>query len=167
MSEIRNQLKNQSFAAVIPSSFEVVGGRVFPDEPSVNDQLVLSQIVKTWQAAHTPTYGTPIGGSSSVTTATGAGSEASVTVLEALKSEVYRIQAVSIANGGSGGPVVCSVSLGGVPLIAANVTDPASAAPVALSLPVFVDSASSLSFKVLSGTATDAVISVQAIKVSQ
>ena len=167
MSEIRNQLKNQSFAAVLPSSFEVVGGRVFPDEPSTDDQLVLAQIVKTWQAAHNPTYGTPIGGSSSTVTAVGAGSEASVTVLEALKSEVYQVQAVSITNAGSGGPVVCSVSIGGVPLIAANVTDPASSGPVALSLPVFVDVNSSLTFKVLSGTATDATISVQSIKTSQ
>tara|TARA_R110000824_G_scaffold136258_3_gene299851 strand:+ start:286 stop:789 length:504 start_codon:yes stop_codon:yes gene_type:complete len=167
MSEIRNQLKNQSFEAVVPSSFGVVGGRVFPDEPSVEDQLVLAQIVKTWQAAHNPTYGTPIGGSSEVQTAVGAGSAASVDVVTAVKSQVIQVQAVGITNGGGGDVVVCQVFLGGIPLGDPAAIDPSSTGRVALSYPVFVDNTTSLTFKVLSGTATDATISAATIKISQ
>ena len=68
MGEIRNQLKSQSLAAVLPSAFSDVGGRVFPDEPSLEDQLDLRQIVNAWAAVHAPNYGQPIpqtGGSAS------------------------------------------------------------------------------------------------------
>ena len=171
MSEIRNQLKNQSFEAVVPSSFGVVGGRVFPDEPSVNDQMVLAQIVKTWQAAHNPTYGTPIGGSGEVSSGDGAGAQALVTVLSAVQSEVYRVQAISCNNKGLD-PMIISIFAGGVPIVVEAGAQPgnlpvetATGAP--LSLPLFVDVNTPLTYQVLSGTATDATLNVLSIKVSQ
>ena len=76
MSEIRNQLKNQNLEAVLPASLAQVGGQVFPDEPSIQDQLDFAQIVRTWSSVHAPTYGNPIGSTSSTITKAGAAGEA-------------------------------------------------------------------------------------------
>ena len=167
MSEIRNQLKSQSIQAVVPSTFESVGGRIFPDEPSVDDQKILSQIVKTWQAAHSPTYGSPIGQSSQTFTGTGAGGEAEVEVVTASKSQVYRIQGIALANAGGAAPVVCKVLIGDCPLVFDLTGAPSTTTPFPLTQPVFVDLNSPLKFAVLSGTASDAALIVNAIKVSQ
>jgi hypothetical protein len=166
-SEIRNQLKNQSIQDVDPAAFETVGGRVFPDQPSIQDQMALTQIAELWKSAHTPTYGSPIGRSSLSTTAAGQGGEATVNVLTAEKSQVYRVQAIALQNGGGAAPVVAKVSIGDVPLVMDLTGAPSTTTPFPLSQPVFVDLNSPLSFAVLSGTATDAVLLVNAIKVSQ
>ena len=167
MSEIRNQLKSQSLAAVVPSSFNTVGGRVFPDDTSIQDQLDLEQIVKAWSSVHAPTYGNPIGQSSADFTAAGQGGEAEVDVVTATKSEVYRIQGIALANGGGGAPIVCKVLIGQCPLVMDLTGAPSTSTPFPLTQPVFVDLNSPLKFAVLSGTATDATLIVNAIKVSQ
>ena len=46
MDEVRNQLKSQNFATVSPTAFGEVGGRVFPDNPSIADVNDLIEIVK-------------------------------------------------------------------------------------------------------------------------
>ena len=169
MSEIRNQLKNQSFSVVDPSAFNEVGGRVFPDQASVDDQFTLREIVSAWSAVHAPTYGNPIGQSSTTVTKAGAAGEAEVDVLTAVKSEVYRVQAIALANGGGAAPVVAKILLGDCPLILDATAAPASAGEPVLSGtgPFFVDVNSPLKFAVTSGTGTDATLIVNAIKVSQ
>ena len=167
VGEIRNQLKSQTLEAVTPASFTAVGGRVFPDEPSIQDQLDLEQIVKAWSSVHAPTYGNPIGQSSTTVQAAGAGGEAEVDVLTAEKSEVYRVQAISLQNGGGAAPIVCKVLIGDCPLVFDLTGAPSTTTPFSLTQPVFVDLNSPLKFAVLSGTASDALLIVNAIKVSQ
>jgi hypothetical protein len=167
MTETRNQLKSQSIEAVVPATFETVGGRIFPDSSSIDDQLTLSQVVNTWQAAHTPTYGSPIGQSSTDYTAAGQGGEAEVDVVTATKSQVIRIQAIAVANGGGGAPVVCKILIGTVPLVMDLTGAPSTTTPFPITQPIFVDVNSPLKFAVLSGTATDATLLVNGIKVSQ
>ena len=167
MGEIRNQLKSQSLEAVNPDSFNSVGGRVFPDGPSLDDQLDLAQIVSAWSAVHAPTFGNPIGQSSITAQGAGQGGEAEVTVLSAEKSEVYRVQAVALQNGGGSAPVVAKVLIGDCPLVMDLTGPPSTTIPYTLASPVFVDLNSPLKFAVLSGTATDALLIVNAIKVSQ
>ncbi len=167
MSEIRNQLKSQSLEAVVPSTFNTVGGRVFPDDTSIQDQLDLEQIVKAWSSVHAPTYGNPIGQSSADFTAAGQGGEAEVDVVTASKSQVYRIQGIALANGGGAAPIVCKILIGQCALVMDLTGAPSTTTPFPLSQPVFVDLNSPLKFAVLSGTATDATLIVNAIKVSQ
>lgn len=169
LSEIRNQLKSQSLEAVVPSSFNEVGGRVFPDEPSVDDQTTLNQIVASWAAVHVPAFGNPIGQSSQTVTKAGAAGEAEVEVLTATKSQVYRVQSIALANGGGAAPVVAKILLGDCPLILDATSAPSSAGePVLVGAgPFFVDLNSPLKFAVTSGTGTDATLIVNAIKVSQ
>jgi len=167
MGEIRNQLKNQSIEAVDPLAFETVGGRVFPDEPSISDQQALAQIVSTWQAAHAPTYGQPIGQSSQTVSAAGQGGEAEVDVLTATKSQVWRVQSIALDNAGAGAPVVAKVLIGGCPITVDLTCPPSTSAPFSIINALYVDLNSPLKFAVLSGTATDATLIVNAIKVSQ
>ncbi len=167
VGEIRNQLKSQNLESVLPSSLKSVGGQVFPDEPSIGDQIDFAQIVKAWSSVHAPTYGNPIGQSSTTVSAVGQGGEAEVTVLSAEKSEVYRVQAVSIQNGGGAAPVVAKVLIGDCPIVMDLTGPPSTTTPFSLGQPVFVDLNSPLKFAVLSGTAGDAVLIVNAIKVSQ
>ena len=167
MDEIRNQLKSQSFGDVLPSSLSQVGKVVFPDEPTVTDQMTLQQIINTWSAVHAPTYGNPIGASSATTTAVGAGGEAEVDVLQATKSEVFRIQAISMSNAGGAAPVVAKIIIGGCPIVLDFTANPSASAAFPLTNPLFVDVNSPLKFAVLSGTATDAALVVNYIKTSQ
>ena len=90
-----------------------------------------------------------------------------MTVLNAEKSEVYRVQAVAVQNGGGAAPVVVKVLIGDCPLIMDLTGAPSTSTPFPLTQPVFVDLNSPLKFAVLSGTATDALLIVNAIKVSQ
>jgi len=167
MDEIRNQLKNQNFGAVLPSALKQVGDAVFPDTPSIPDQRTLEQIINTWSAIHVPTYGNPIGASSATVTAAGAGGEAEVTVLSAVKSEVFRIQAISLANAGGAAPLVCKILIGDVALTVDLTGAPSTSTPFPLSQTVFVDANSPLKFAVLSGNASDAGLSVNYIATSQ
>lgn len=167
VGEIRNQLKNQSLQAVDPASFETVGGRVFPDEPSISDQEALAQIVSAWQAAHAPTYGQPIGQSSQTVSEAGLSGETPVQVLSATKSQVWRVQSIAMSNSGGGAPVVASLTLGTCPLVFDLTANPGETAPYPITNTLYVDLNSPLIFTVLSGTATDAALIVNAIKVSQ
>lgn len=167
MSEIRNQLKSQSLEAVVPSSFNEVGGRVFPDEPSINDQTTLNQIVASWAAVHVPAFGNPIGQSSQTVSKAGAAGEAEVEVLTATKSEVYRVQAIAVSNSGGAAEVICRVLIGDCPLTIDLTAGPSTSQPFPLTQPVFVDLNSPLKFAVTTGTGTDATLIVNAIKVSQ
>jgi len=169
MDEIRNQLKNQNLNSVLPGSLKQVGGAVFPDEPSIKDQLALSQIVKAWAAVHAPTYGNPIGSTSATATKAGASGEAEVDVVTATKSTVYRIQSIALGNGGGAAPVVAKILLGDCPLILDATASPSSAGePVLVGAgPFFVDVNSPLKFAVTSGTGTDATLLVNYIAVSQ
>ena len=167
MGEIRNQLKSQSIQAVDPNAFETVGGRVFPDEPSIEDQQALAQIVATWQAAHAPTYGQPIGQSSQTVSAAGLSGETPVQVLTATKSQVWRVQSIAMSNSGGGAPVVAKITIGNCPIVMDFTANPNESAPFSMTNTLFVDLNSPLIFTVLSGTATDAALIVNALKVSQ
>ena len=167
MDEIRNQLKSQSFGDVLPSSLSQVGKVVFPDEPTVADQMTLQQIINTWSAVHAPTYGNPIGASSATTDAVGAGGEAEVDVLQATKSEVYRIQAISMTNAGGAAPIVAKILIGSCPIVIDFTANPSSSAPFPITNAIYVDVNSPLKFAVLSGTASEATLTVNYIKTSQ
>lgn len=167
LGEIRNQLKSQNLESVLPAALKSVGGQVFPDEPSIGDQIDFAQIVKTWSSVHAPTYGNPIGSTSTTAQAAGQGGEAEVDVLTATKSEVFRVQAIALQNGGGAAPIVAKVLIGDCPIVFDLTGAPSTTTPFSLNQPIFVDANSPLKFAVLSGTASDALLIVNAIKVSQ
>lgn len=93
MDEVRNQLKSQNLSTVSPTAFGDVGGRVFPDNPSIDDINALIQIVRGWRAVHLPSLGSPIARSSAITTQTGNGS-----ILTPTGNEVFEVQSLAFSN---------------------------------------------------------------------
>ena len=66
MSEVGNQLKSQTLGDVEAQSFNIVGGRVFPDINATTDFMDLVAIVEAYRATHNPNYGTHIPNSAKV-----------------------------------------------------------------------------------------------------
>ena len=93
MDEVRNQLKSQNLSTVSPTSFGEVGGRVFPDNPSIADVNDLIQIVKGWRAVHLPSLGSPISKSATITSQTGDGD-----ILQPTNAQIMRVQTVAFSN---------------------------------------------------------------------
>ena len=93
MDEVRNQLKSQNFSTVSPTAFGEVGGRVFPDNPSIADVNDLIQIVKGWRAVHLPSFGSPISKSATITSQNGNGD-----ILQPTNAQVMRVQTVAFSN---------------------------------------------------------------------
>lgn len=94
MDEVRNQLKSQNLSTVAPTAFGEVGGRVFPDNPSIEDINALIQIVKGWRAVHLPSLGSPISKSCVITSQNGDG-----TMLSPSGNEIYHVQNIAFQNG--------------------------------------------------------------------
>jgi len=86
MDEVRNQLKSQNFSTVSPTAFGEVGGRVFPDSPSIGDVNDLIEIVKGWRAVHLPSLGSPISKSCVITSQTGDG-----TILSPSGNQIFHV----------------------------------------------------------------------------
>lgn len=93
MDEVRNQLKSQNLSTVSPTAFGEVGGRVFPDSPSIADINDLIQIVKGWRAVHLPSLGSPISKSSVITSQNGDG-----TILSPTGAEVFEVSNIQFSN---------------------------------------------------------------------
>jgi len=100
MDEVRNQLKSQNLSTVAPTAFGEVGGRVFPDSPSIQDINDLIQIVKGWRAVHLPSLGSPISKSCVITTQNGDG-----TMLSPSGNEIYHVQNIAFTNGDVGASI--------------------------------------------------------------
>ena len=93
MDEVRNQLKSQNLSTVSPTAFGEVGGRVFPDNPSIEDINALIQIVKGWRAVHLPSLGSPISKSCVITEQNGDGD-----ILSPSGNEIFVVSSLSFSN---------------------------------------------------------------------
>ena len=89
MGEIRNQLKSQSLAALLPTSIEQVGGAIFPDTETIGDQMDLTQIIQAYSSVHSPTYGSPIGSTGATNSVTGV-----ETLLSMTKAQVAKVETI-------------------------------------------------------------------------
>ena len=149
MDEIRNQFKNQSLATLVASSIQVVGGRVFPDQPAITDLESFKAVVQSWQGVHVPTYGQPIPASGAAEALTGAG-----VLSTATGNVVKRVHAIVLKNTGDSAPIVVGITQAGVSLIAlpdGGVVIPSGS--IVIDGPFFVDVNTPISITVTSGTA--------------
>ena len=164
MTNVRDQLRNQSLGDVDPASFAVVGSRVFPDRTAMADTSALIAIVDAWRSAHAISYGGPIGGTDDTTTHTmqtdGVGA-----VYTPQNRQVAQIIAVEVGNGG-GQPMSADLYVGGVLTGVAQINvNPSESSGFNLERPVFVGASTPLQVKLLSGNPSDATVKVAYILV--
>ena len=161
MSELQNQLKNQTLNELLPSSLKEVGGVVFPDERADMNLNTFDSIVDHWQSVHVPSYGQPIAGTVETKQITGTES------FFANSNEVYKLQGFTFENSGGVEAIVFNFKVGLFPVLA-NTTLNASASTTPTILPnLFFDKANPLSFEILSGSGGDLVATFLLVKVAQ
>lgn len=166
MGEIRNQLKSQSLAALLPTSIEQVGGAIFPDTGTIGDQMDLTQIIQAYSSVHSPTYGSPIGSTGATNSVSGA-----ETLLSMTKAQVAKVETIQFTNGGGAAPILVGLTLGGVALpMDSNGATSVACGPsesIARTFDIHVDVNTPLVVVVASGTASDLTSQIAYIKTSQ
>ena len=149
-TEIRQQLRNQSLENLLITSINTVGDRVYPDDMAVLDMEALCQIVSTWRATHTATFGQVLPNTGAIAEGIGDGEGVSVG-----DNEVLDIVAVSMANAG-GAPINISVRLGDLVLIDAAIPPTGtSSSELGTLFPMTLSKGLSLKFVVTGGTSAD------------
>jgi len=149
-TEIRQQLRNQSLENLLITSINTVGDRVFPDDMAVLDMEALCQIVSTWRATHTATFGQvlPNTGAIGEGIADGGG-------IEPGDNEVLDVVAISMANGG-GAPINIEIRLGDLPLFAGSIPPTGTtSSELGAIFPLTLSKGLPLKFAVTGGTSGD------------
>lgn len=166
MSELRNILKASTIDAATADQIHTVGGRVFLDASSIVDLNDFARIVDSWRGVHALSYGGPIAGTDTTTTHN-MQTDAVEAVLTPQNTEVERIVAVQVANGG-GQPMEAALYVGGVNTGAQNINiNPSEEAGFCMCVPIVVGNSTPLQVKITSGSATDATVKVAHVKVGQ
>lgn len=97
-SEVGNQLKSQSLAEVLSTSFTTVGNRVFPDTGASQSILDLILVVDSWRATHLTSYGSVAPNTGTGYTGTGVSTGDLFDLVSVSDNEVVRLNGVSIEN---------------------------------------------------------------------
>lgn len=151
LTEIRQQLRNQSLEDLLSTSIKTVGGRIFPDDLAVIDMDALNQIVSTWQSTHVPAYGQVLPNSGSLVEgiADGGGYEPS-------DNEVVDILAIDAANGGAS-PIEFTISIGDLAIInsALPPNGGVTSSELGALFPLTLSKGLALKFTVTNGTPSD------------
>ena len=153
MTELQNQLKNQTLDSLLPSSIKTVGGVVFPDQKADLNLEAFDSVVRHWQSVHVPSYGQSIAGSFAIVTVDG-----SESILSPGTNQVARIQTLTLTNAGGAAPIAIQIKTGTALLIAADV-GPGETLTLATTtaglFPIFIDKNIPLVVSVTGGAATD------------
>jgi len=165
MSEVANQLKSQTLDEVISTSFNTVGGRVFPDLNASLDILDLVKIVDSWRATHAQTYGNPIPDTGTGYSVSPSSTDSPVDLVAPANNEVIHVNGISFRNSGSG-PVGYQLRLGDVLLEEGAVGPGADAATVGI-FQLQLSKGQTLTITATSGTATDLTAFASGVKCSQ
>jgi len=171
MTEVRQQLRNQTLTDLTADSISTVGGRIFPDGTAIGDLGALLQIVEAWRDVHAPTYGAPIPGTGNVQSLAAAEANTWQDVIAPSGQEVTSIQFVGLYNSDVTTPATVDIGLtdaDGTAYVAASLqVDPQSFVN-GFSLgsqPLLIDSNITLQFRVKTGPYASVTIRTYAINV--
>ena len=103
---IRNQLQTLTGAEITGAQITEVGGKVFTNATSAQDDI--HALVQFWRSIHAPTYGFPIPGSGT----TASGDCSSGTILAPEKNQTAYVTGLSFNNSSATDPAVVEVSIG-------------------------------------------------------
>lgn len=114
---IRNQLQTLTGAEITGSQITEVGGKVFTNAKSAQDDI--HALVQFWRSIHAPTYGFPIPGSGKTLT----GDCSSATLLQLSSNQTAYVTGLSFVNSSATDPAQVDVSVGNA-LVWKGVIDP-------------------------------------------
>ena len=169
MTEVRQQLRNQTLTDLTAESIATVGGRIFPDGTAIGDLGALLQIVEAWRDVHVPTYGAPIPGTGNVQSLTASEANTFEDVITCTGSQVTAVQFIGLFNGSATTPADVDVALkdaDGTAYIASTLrVDPLSFVNAfdLGSPPLYLDANVSLQFRVPTGPYASVSIRTSAI----
>jgi len=166
MSEVANQLKSQTLDEVISTSFNTVGGRVFPDLNASLDILDLIKIVDSWRATHAQTYGNVIPDTGTSFSVAPSSTDTPVDLVAPANNEVIRVNGVSFRNGGSGA-VEYELRIGDVLLEKGAVAPGQDASTTTLYQTLILSKGQTLTITATTGTAADLTAFASGVKCSQ
>jgi len=166
MSEVANQLKSQTLDEVISTSFNTVGGRVFPDLNASLDILDLVKIVDSWRATHVQTYGNPIPDTGTAFSVSPSSTDSPADLIAPANNEVIYVNGVSLSNGG-GGAIEYRLKLDAV-LLSTGAVPPGEALAIQdFNQQLILAKGQTLTITATSGTATDLTALASGVKCSQ
>ncbi len=166
MSEIANQLKSQTLDEVISTSFNTVGGRVFPDLNASLDIIDLVQIVDSWRATHAQTYGNGIPDTGTAYAVSPSATDSAADLIAPANNEVIHVNGISLSNGG-GGAIEYMLKLDNV-LLSTGAVPPGTTIPVQdFNQQLILSKGQTLTITATSGTATDLTAHASGVKCSQ
>jgi len=166
MSELGNQLNSQTLEQVLASTFNTVGGRVYPDLRSETGLLDFIAVVNAWRATHAQAYGGVIPDSGTAYSVSASSTDSPVDLVAPSNNEVVVVNAISVTNAGGAAPIPYQVKLGDT-ILAAGEALPALSTPVTLQYAVSVSKGQTLTITATSGTATDLTAHASGVKSCQ
>ena len=168
MSELGNQLNSQTLSEVLASTFNTVGGRVFPDQRSQEGLADFIAVVTAWQQTHAQTFGNVLPNTGVAYADSLASSPA--TLVEPADNETVKINAISIENSG-GDPAGVQIILGSTIVYSGDIPPAAAGGAVGSSLiltsPIVMSKGQSLTASLTSGTGSDITVNVSTVKCCQ
>jgi len=174
-SAVRDELHTLTLEEVTPAQFKTAIGKVFIGpvaEISTQDDCI--QIVKSFQAVHTPTMGQSIPGSATIISETAPDSDV-FTVHKPSSNEVYQLNAAQLVNAHAAAPATVALVLVNAAGEIVTISKVENASPSAVTPRYAFGTRSRITYDdtvwlgaiVESGTATDQTVSIAAIKVVQ
>lgn len=163
MTQVGNQFQSQTLSALLSSSINTVGGRVFPDAGASNDLMALNQVVNAWRSTHAQTYGNalPNTGTGYVVNPSDTGTP--VDLIAADDNEVVLVNSISAENGG-GGSITFQLLLGNTLVKQDTIAATALQGYSDASKGLVISKGQTLTVLVTAGTAADLIVNASGVK---
>jgi len=91
MTKIRDMVQTTTINDLTPSTISSVSGPIYLNQAEVNNQLQTIEIVKAFQAVHTPTFGAPIVGTFDLVATPGVSINDIVDIVSPSANQTYQL----------------------------------------------------------------------------
>jgi len=98
MTKIRDMVQTTTIGDLTPSTISSVSGPIYLNKAEVNNQLQTIEIVKAFQAVHTPTFGAPIVGTFDLAVGPGVSINDEVNIVSPTSNQTYQLLGASLTN---------------------------------------------------------------------
>jgi hypothetical protein len=97
-TRIRDMVQTTTISDLTPIEISSVSGPIYLNKAEIRNQVETIEIVKAFQAVHTPTFGAPIVGTFDISTSSGAILDTEVNLVNPSANQTYKLLAASMLN---------------------------------------------------------------------